>query len=100
MKILKKGGLSKLKALTIRIPGGLASDISEVRQRARAGGFEFPLNDVCSEALRAALARAQSDLASMPPLVDVRQQNLPIADSPESSESAIGASNFAHGGSN
>jgi hypothetical protein len=97
MKILKSSGASKLKAMTIRIPGSLAADILEVRQLARAGGFEFPTNEVCSEALRAAVARAQSDLASMPQPVDIRQQNLLIVDSPES---AIGASNFAHGGSN
>lgn len=97
MKILKKGGASKLTAMTIRIPGSLAADILEVRQLARAGGFEFPVNDVCAEALRAALARAQSDLAAMPQPVDVRQQNLPIVDSPEST---IGASNFAHGAAN
>lgn len=97
MRILKKGGTSKLKAMTIRIPGGLAADILEVRQLARAGGFEFPTNEVCAEALRAAVARAQSDLAAMPQPVDVRQQNLPIVDS---QESTIGASNFAPGGSN
>lgn len=97
MKILKKGGLSKLKPLTIRIPGSLAADIAEVRQLARAGGFEFPISEVCAEALRAALQRAQSDLAAMPQPVDVRQQNLPIVDSPEST---IGASNFAHGAAN
>lgn len=97
MKILKKGGTSKLKAMTIRIPGGLAADILEVRQLARAGGFEFPTNEVCAEALRAALARAQSDLASMPQPVDVRQQHLPIVGSPEST---IGASNVADRASN
>lgn len=97
MKILKKGGTSKLKPLTIRIPGGLAADILDVRRRARAGGFEFPISEVCAEALRAALARAQFDLAAMPQPVDVRQQNLPIVDS---SESTIGASNFALGAAN
>lgn len=97
MKVLKKGGLSKLKALTIRIPGSLAADISEVRQLARAGGFEFPVNDVCAEALRAALARAHSDLAAMPQPVDVRQRNLPIVDSPEST---IGAQFSAPGAAN
>jgi len=97
MKILKKGGLSKLKALTIRIPGSLAADISEVRQLARAGGFEFPTNEVCAEALRAAVTRAQSDLAAMPQPVDVRQQHLPLVGSQEPTS---GASDFAPGGSN
>lgn len=96
MKVLKKGGLSKLKALTIRIPGSLAADISEVRRLAKAGGFEFPVSEVCAEALRAALARAQSDLALMSQPVDVRQQHIPIVDS---QKSTIGASRSATDGS-
>lgn len=97
MKVLKKSGSAKLKAMTIRLPGDLAAELHEVRQFAKSAGLEFPTNEVCAEALRAAVTRAQSDLAAMPQPVDVRQQYLPIVDSPEST---IGASNFAPGGSN
>lgn len=69
MKVLKKHGAQRLRSITIRIPARLADEVREVRASAKRAELDFPVGEICADALRNALTQARKDLSahSIPP---------------------------------